>query len=178
LGLAVSKRIVEKMGGNIWLTSQPGMGSKFSFTFTFEEGTLQQSTGESDLQDAVYTGKTILLVEDIEINREIIIAMLEPTGLEIDCAENGEKAVGLFTANPGRYHLIFMDIQMPVMDGITATQQIRNSGAPNAASVPIVALTANAFKEDIDTYLAVQMDDHLSKPMDVARLYELLKKYL
>jgi len=129
-------------------------------------------------ESADFAGKTILLVEDVEINREIVMALLEPTNLSIDCAENGIKAVDAFVSNPKKYDLIFMDIQMPEMDGFTATRMIRDSGVPRAKEVPIVAMTANAFKEDIDKSIESGMNDHLGKPLSYDLVIETLEKYL
>ena len=125
-----------------------------------------------------YTGSLILLAEDVEINREIVLTMLEPMELEIDCAVNGKEAVDLFKAKEDRYALIFMDLQMPEMDGIEATRLIRGIGSKKAADIPIVAMTANVFKEDIEKCLEAGMNDHIGKPLDFAEVMEKLKKYL
>jgi signal transduction histidine kinase/DNA-binding response OmpR family regulator len=125
-----------------------------------------------------FTGRCVLLAEDVEINREIVLALLEPTNLRIDCAENGAEAVKLFSGNPGRYDLILMDVQMPEMDGYEASRQIRGFGAPEAAAVPIVAMTANVFREDIEKCLAAGMNAHLGKPLDAGEMLAALRKYL
>ncbi|MCL2480435.1 MAG: response regulator [Spirochaetaceae bacterium] len=131
-------------------------------------------------QDAVpvFEGKCILLAEDMEINREIILTLLEPTQLEIDCAENGAIAVQMFQEDPKRYDVIFMDLQMPEMDGLTATQNIRAMDIPKAKSIPIIAMTANVFQEDIDKCLEVGMNDHIGKPLDYEKILEKLRYYL
>jgi signal transduction histidine kinase/CheY-like chemotaxis protein len=176
LGLVISQRIIEAMGGHITVTSTPGAGSCFSFTITVPQakGTgeqqwecdgLEVSADDLDLSD-----HTILLVEDVEVNREIAIALLEPTGVSIDTALNGREAVEAVRADPTRYSLILMDIQMPVMDGYEAAQQIRALEAGGARSLPIIAMTANVFKEDVDKCRAVGMDDHVGKPIDVTEL--------
>ena len=128
--------------------------------------------------NGIFIGRRILLAEDVEINREIVQALLEPTGIEIDSAENGAIAVDLFTANPEKYEMIFMDVQMPEMDGYTATQKIRASGVPNAKDIPIVAMTANVFKEDIEKCLAVGMNGHVGKPLDFDEVIDKLRTYL
>ncbi|MDR1701396.1 MAG: response regulator [Sporomusaceae bacterium] len=128
--------------------------------------------------DGIFAGYCVLLAEDVEINRVIVEALLEPTLVKIDCAENGTEAVKMFTAAPEKYQLIFMDVQMPEMDGYEATRQIRASDAPNAKTVPIVAMTANVFKDDIEDCLAAGMNSHLSKPLDVNDLLETMVKYL
>ena len=125
-----------------------------------------------------YPGKCILLVEDIEINREIVKALLEPTLAEIVEVTNGREAVDIFEEHPDRFDLILMDVQMPVMDGYSATQSIRSSGHPQGAGIPILAMTANAFREDIEEALRVRMNGHLSKPLDTAKLYEALDIHL
>ena len=120
----------------------------------------------------------ILLAEDVEINREIVISLLEPTGLRIDCAVNGAEAVNMYCAAPERYDMVFMDIQMPEMDGYEATRKIRAMDDAHAKWVPIVAMTANVFREDIDRCLDAGMDDHVGKPLDLTDVLEKLRKYL
>ena len=127
---------------------------------------------------ASFEGKRVLLVEDVEINREIVIALLEPTKIEIDCAVNGVEAVEIFTSNPLLYDMIFMDIQMPEMDGITATRRIRESGIERAAEIPIVAMTANAFQEDIDNCIEAGMNDHIGKPLAFEKVISTLEQFL
>ncbi len=125
-----------------------------------------------------FPGKQILLVEDIEINREIIKALLEPTGVVITEVEDGAQAVAAFDAEPNRFDLIIMDVQMPVMDGYTATRAIRTSRHRRGALVPIVAMTANAFREDVEKSRQAQMNGHISKPLDEEKLFEELARYL
>jgi signal transduction histidine kinase/DNA-binding response OmpR family regulator len=115
----------------------------------------------------IFAGRRILLVEDVEINREILIALLEPTQLEIDCAENGAQAVQMFSDAPNKYNLIFMDIQMPEMDGYEATKKIRALNTKTAKSIPIIAMTANVFKEDIERCTEAGMNSHIGKPVDI-----------
>jgi CheY-like chemotaxis protein len=125
-----------------------------------------------------FRGYRILLAEDVEINREIVISLLEPTGLEIDCAENGLQAVRLYSENPERIDIIFMDVQMPAMDGYEATRRIRAMDHPLAAKVPIVAMTANVFKEDIERCLQAGMNDHVGKPINLDDVLRALRLYL
>ncbi|MDR1571450.1 MAG: response regulator [Clostridiales Family XIII bacterium] len=125
-----------------------------------------------------FKGRRILLAEDVEINREIVIALLEPTGLDIDCAVNGEEAVRLFCAAPDRYDMIFMDVQMPEMDGYEATRRIRSREAPGARRVPIVAMTANVFREDIERCLESGMDGHVGKPLNLDEVMSRLREFL
>ncbi len=185
LGLPISKRIVELMGGAIWADSEPGEGSTFSFTAQVRrDRSTAAERGEGDAGEETkegpdrFEGCRILLAEDVEINREVVIALLEPTGVSIDCAENGAEAVRLFTASPDRYDLIFMDLQMPEMDGYEATRRIRASGTEKGARIPIVAMTANVFREDIEKCLAAGMNDHVGKPLDMGEVMERLRKYL
>jgi len=119
----------------------------------------------------------IILAEDVEINREIFIALLEQTRISIDVAENGLAAVSMFSENPDKYNLIIMDIQMPEMDGYQATRTIRAMDIPKAKSIPIIAMTANAFKEDIDRCLESGMNDHLAKPIDEKIVIEKIVRY-
>ncbi|MDR2159512.1 MAG: response regulator [Treponema sp.] len=125
-----------------------------------------------------FAGKRMLLAEDVEINREIVISLLEPASLAVDCAENGAQALQVFTDNPEKYDLIFMDVQMPEMDGYEATRRIRASGAPNAKTIPIIAMTANVFREDIEKCLAAGMNAHIGKPLDLDEVLTILRTYL
>ena len=127
---------------------------------------------------ADYSGKRILLVEDIDINREIIKSLLEPSGAKITEVSDGLAAVEIFEADPKKYDLILMDIQMPVMDGYEATRRIRESDAPWGASIPILAMTANAFREDVEQAMEAKMNGHLSKPVDEKKMHSELAKYL
>jgi CheY-like chemotaxis protein len=125
-----------------------------------------------------FTGCRLLLAEDVEINREIVIALLEPTGIEIDCAADGQDALEKFLYEPEGYDLIFMDVQMPNLDGYDATRAIRASGLPGADTIPIVAMTANVFKEDIERCLEAGMDSHIGKPLNMDEVLEKLRKYV
>jgi CheY-like chemotaxis protein len=125
-----------------------------------------------------FEGCRILLAEDVEINREIVHSLLEPTALAIDYAENGVEAVRIFSADPDKYDMIFMDVQMPEMDGYEATRHIRALGTPKALSIPILAMTANVFREDIEKCLAAGMNGHIGKPIDFEDMLAKLRKYL
>jgi len=128
--------------------------------------------------DSIFAGRRIMLVEDMEINREIVLALFEPTMMEIDCAENGAEAVRMFTKAPDKYEFIFMDIQMPEMDGYEATRRIRSIDNPKAKTIPIIAMTANVFKEDIERCLAAGMDGHVGKPINFEEVIKILQSYL
>jgi signal transduction histidine kinase/DNA-binding response OmpR family regulator len=128
---------------------------------------------QSAVKGGELKGCHILLAEDVEINREILLASMEGTGVEIDCAENGLQALRLLSENPVKYDLVFMDVQMPEMDGLEATRVIRKNGN----NIPIVAMTANVFKEDIDKCLEAGMNDHLGKPLDMGNVLEKIRRY-
>jgi len=183
LGLAISKRIVELMGGAIRAESEPGKGSRFIFTLPFEtedaiRGATSPDSQPRDLTPNCFMGHTVLLAEDVDINREIVVTLLEPTGLTVECAEDGEQALRMFRDRPDRYDMIFMDLQMPNLDGINATRRIRELGIPKAKVIPIVAMTANAFQEDIENCLSNGMNDHLGKPLDFTLVLDKLRRYL
>jgi CheY-like chemotaxis protein len=125
-----------------------------------------------------FSGKTLLLAEDIAINREMIIALLEGTGLHIDCAENGKDALAMIEANPHKYDVVMMDMQMPIMDGLEATRRIRALPALHCREMPIIAMTANVFKDDVENCLKAGMNDHIGKPVDLTILLDKLRKYL
>jgi signal transduction histidine kinase len=181
LGLAISKNIVEMMGGNIWIKSAPDKGTTFSFTVRLERGVEEAEERKDKIESSEndsFKGYKILLAEDIEINREIVLSLLEPVSVAIDCAANGAEAVELFRASPEEYDMIFMDVQMPEMDGYEATKLIRALDAPNAKSVPIVAMTANVFREDIEKCAAAGMNDHVGKPINFDEVLSKMRKYL
>jgi signal transduction histidine kinase/DNA-binding response OmpR family regulator len=142
----------------------------------FDNSSKQKETKANMMER--FDGCTILLVDDVEINREIVIALLDSTGLTIDCAENGEEAFQMFAAAPDKYQMIFMDIQMPEMDGYEATRRIRALDMPQAKSIPIVAMTANVFREDIEKSIESGMNDHLGKPLDFEEVLAKLHTYL
>jgi len=137
------------------------------------------SEKQLDNNDAgTFEGRCILLADDVEINREIVVSLLEPTLIKIDCASNGVEAVRMFNEAPDKYDMIFMDVQMPEMDGYEATQRIRVMNNSRAKAIPIVAMTANVFREDIEKCLAAGMNDHIGKPINLAELRQKLDKFI
>jgi signal transduction histidine kinase len=190
LGLAISISIVEVMGGTIRVESEQGKGSAFIFTIQAKKAAAlndainghpgaRNGVIEEKLDiDGIFAGRRILLAEDVEINREIVLTLFEPTRLETDCAENGAEAVRKFNEAPGRYDLIFMDIQMPEMDGYEATRRIRALDTPKAKSIPIIAMTANVFREDVEKCIEAGMNNHVGKPLNFDEVLEKLKTYL
>ena len=171
LSLAISKHIVEMMGGRIWVESELEKGSKFSFS-------VKLRIKAPDACSTSFEGKTMLLVDDVEINREIVIAMLEDTLVQIECAVNGRDALEIFSSAPGKFDIIIMDINMPEMDGVEASRRIRALTAPEGALIPIIAMTANVLPDEVDKYLAAGINDHIGKPVDFNRLSRILNKYL
>jgi len=176
LGLTISKQLVELMDGKIWIETKEGIGSIFGFELTLPKAknniTTQNKTETTQEEMQTLKGSKILLVEDNPINQEIIIGLLENSGIIIDIANNGKEGVELFNKN--NYELILMDLQMPIMDGYEATRIIREINN----EIPIIALTANAMKEDIKRTQEAGMNEHLNKPIDVEKLYETLLKYV
>lgn len=183
LGMAITQNIIHMMDGEIIVESEEGKGSKFTITLFLKlqdkHNTLTDGSLPSPVPVADYADKRLLLVEDNEINREIAIEILGMTGIQIEEAHNGEEAVHKFSASePGYYNVILMDVQMPVMNGYEATAAIRSLDRQDARTIPVIAMTANAFAEDIADSKNAGMDEHLAKPMDVTKLNEILKKYL
>jgi len=138
----------------------------------------KQEEEEAAGDDGIFKGYKVLLAEDVEINREIVGALLEPTLIEMDFAENGAEAVAKFEKSPEDYDLILMDVQMPEMDGYEATRRIRTSAHACAKTIPVIAMTANVFKEDVEKCLEVGMNSHIGKPLDIEELINTLRKYL
>jgi len=210
LGLIISKHIVERMGGAIWVESRLGEGARFAFSVQAERGSKQNEPlllprfSKGDIKALIvdddpdtlecfldisseakpveetfsFVGRRLLLAEDIEINREIVLTMLEPTMLIIDCAENGAEAVRKFEKNPDRYDMILMDVEMPEMNGYEATRRIRSLDAGKAKSIPIVAMTANVFREDIKKCLEAGMNGHLGKPFKTNDVLRVIHEHL
>jgi CheY-like chemotaxis protein len=180
LGLVISKSIVQLFGGDIEVKSRVGEGSEFYFELALEE-TAAEYNEEVAVKDSagMLKGMRALLADDVAINRIIAGSILEETGIEIDEVEDGVQAVECFkNSAPGYYNIIYMDIQMPNMDGYEATVKIRGLDRADAQTVPIVALTANAFKEDIDRAISSGMNAHLAKPMEPEKALEVTLRLL
>ena len=168
LGLAISRRIVRMMDSDIKLESEPGKGSSFSFSVKFQPVSGEKTTVTSRPEEISFPGKRILVVEDNELNMEIICTILENYGIETEQAVNGKEAVRRMEESvPGYYDMIFMDIMMPEMDGLEATRTIRNLDREDCKKIPIYAMSANAFDEDVKRSLASGMNGHLSKPVNL-----------
>jgi len=197
LGLSIARGIVSALDGRIWVESAIGKGASFFFEIkaktggaalpvspvAMSDGAVAQEERNGELGGmssdvAYFAGRRVLVAEDVEINREVVSALLEDTGLEIVFAYDGAEAVAKFSAAPGEYDAILMDIHMPDVDGYEATKRIRSSGLQRADVVPIIAMTANIFREDIERCLAVGMNSHLGKPINIDKLVAELKKYL
>ena len=182
LGLTISKDIIEMMGGKIWIDSELGRGAVFSFIVPLKRVVQKAPLAiEKDADPDIiqsFEGFRILLAEDIAINREIVMTLLEPTLLKIDCAANGQEAVRTYCEAAEEYDMIFMDIQMPEMDGYEATRRIRALGTENSKTIPIIAMTANVFKEDIEKCLDAGMDGHIGKPIDLDEVMQILREHL
>ena len=188
LGMAIAKNIVDMMGGTIQVESEVGKGTEFTVAFECkiagaavkqepapEPGDLIKSENQKPQTESKrsYKGKKALLVEDNELNREIATAILEEIGLDVDIAEDGTDAVNMMSSAEGRkYDLIFMDIQMPKMDGYTATREIRTLDDLKCANIPIIAMTANAFEEDRKKAIKAGMNGHIAKPISADAILE------
>lgn len=179
LGLAISRRIVRMMDSDIKLESEPGKGSTFSFNVKLQPVSCEKTTVTSQPEEIRFPGKRILVVEDNELNMEIICTILENYGIETEQAVNGKEAVRRMEESvPGHYDMIFMDIMMPEMDGLEATRTIRNLDREDCKKIPIYAMSANDFDEDVKRSLASGMNGHLSKPVNLQVLEKTLRKEL
>ena len=189
LGLAITSNLVQMMNGTIQVESELNKGTRFIVTIFLRlarEKNESDST-ESSVQPRAYdgfpAGMRVLLVEDNDLNREIAEELLTACGLEVECAANGQEAVDSFYAGePGTFALILMDIQMPVLDGYGATRAIRglaeNGQRPDAAEIPIIALTANAFADDAYRAKKAGMNEHVSKPLEIKHLLEVMHRWV
>ena len=191
LGMAITKGLVEMMHGDIFVESEKGVGTEFTVMITLIQS--ERSTKSKDEANAFskkqdnissinqtdLTGKHILLAEDMPVNAEIIMEVLKMKGIEVDHAENGQIVVEKFNSQPENYYdAILMDMQMPIMNGLEAAKQIRNSNHKDSKTIPIIALTANAFDEDVQRSIQAGMNDHLSKPIDPETIYRTLENLI
>ena len=184
LGLAIVKNIVDYKGGTISVASKPGEGTTFTVTLplhfdTAAEHPVEKPTHTFGSADFDFSGKSLQLAEDHPINQKVAELILEKTGAAVTIVENGLQCTELFTGSAkGSFDAILMDIQMPVMNGYEAAQAIRSSTHPQSATIPIIAMTANAFAEDIKNALSAGMNAHIAKPIDPQKLYETLAAYI
>lgn len=187
LGLSITNNLVNMMNGTIHVQSEEGKGSIFTVGLSFQIADTETSAENTDADQTrkiknsgedIFSGMSMILAEDNEMNREIVKEILKDTGLNIICAENGREALDIFEKSPdGTYQLILMDIQMPVMDGYEAARRIRTCGHSQARKIPIIACSADAFTEDVNKALAAGMNDHISKPIDYEKLCHILNQY-
>jgi signal transduction histidine kinase/ActR/RegA family two-component response regulator len=178
LGLVISRNIVRMMGGDITVTSQLGKGSVFTFELMFE-CTESREVPDTEYRFPDLTGKHLLLVDDVDVNRFVVAAMIEETHIEITEVADGNEAVEEVAKSPeGYFDIIFMDTRMPVMDGYEAARQIRALQRSDVKTVPIISMSANAFREDIEAAYGAGMNDYLLKPVELGRLAEVISGYL
>ena len=182
LGMAITKNFTDLMNGKISVKTAKGKGTEFILNFNFaiiDKIEVEEEKISAESQEIDFTQKKLLLVEDIEVNREIALMVLEEFGFQVDYAVNGQDAVEKFSkSKPGDFDAILMDIQMPVMNGYEATKKIRALENSELAKIPIIAMTANAFSEDVENAKAAGMNAHIAKPLDVPKMIETLKEIL
>ena len=180
LGLAICKQLVDRLGGTLDFTSSKGNGSEFWVVLDFEQDKAAlQRQAEVPAQAVDFSGKYVLLAEDNHINCEIVKRLLTRRGLTVETAENGQIALNKFMMNaPRTYDLILMDVRMPYMDGLKAARMIRASGKSDAKTIPIMAMTANAYDEDIQQSMEAGMNAHLVKPVEPSELYRAVQRAL
>ena len=179
LGMSIVKKLVDQMKGTIKVDSQVGRGSVFQIILPIQIEEVQNTQPAEEERSARsdIAGMRVLLVEDNEINCEIVEFMLEEAGASVVTANDGKKAVDVFSASrPGTFDCVLMDLMMPVMSGYEATRVIRSLPRPDAGSVPIIALSANAFDEDIAMAKDAGMDEHLAKPVDIRKMFRVMNR--
>ena len=177
LGLSLVKEMVQQMNGSIACESCENQGTTFTVTIPLQVDTNYHEPQNKQLPQMELAGKRVLLVEDNALNREIVQYVLEEDGVTVETAENGRTALEKFAqSQPGYYDLVIMDVMMPVMDGLTATRSIRALDRPDAKTVPIIGMSANAFRDDVEQGLAAGMTDYLSKPLDLQKARQAFAK--
>ncbi|MGN0613988.1 MAG: ATP-binding protein, partial [Porcipelethomonas sp.] len=179
LGMSITKNLIEAMGGSISVESVLDKGSTFTVTIPFKINFSPVSKEEeTNMENCSIEGMNLLLVEDNDLNMEIAQFILEDAGAYVTCAVNGQEAVDMFLdSRPGTYDAILMDIMMPVLDGNEATRKIRASDKSDALTVPIIAMTANAFAEDVKKAKESGMNEHLAKPLDTKKMITVISRY-
>ena len=179
LGMAIVKGLVDEMHGTIEVTSKEGIGSTFDITLPFEISEESVDTQREEVPEAgSIRGIHLLIAEDNELNAEIIETLLEDEGAEITIARDGQEAVELFKINPqGTFDAILMDVMMPYMNGLEATRIIRSLDRADAEKIPIIAMTANAFEEDVKKCIEAGMNAHLSKPLQMDKVIAVIYQY-
>jgi CheY-like chemotaxis protein len=181
LGLAITKNILLAMGSKIELNSIKDIGSEFYFNLHLrmnEQDNVKEQGDEIDYSGH-FSSKRVLLVDDVQLNIEVAAFILEDVGFIVESATNGQEALDMFLAAPeGNYDIIIMDIQMPIMDGIETTIKLRGSKLPHAKTIPIIAMTANAFDDDLKSYIASGMDGCITKPIQVDEMLKLIKNLI
>ena len=190
LGMAITKNIVDMLNGKIEVDSEKGVGSTFTVTISLKTADGRETAEEvvqspeevqtqAEVESEDLTGKRILIAEDMLVNADILKDILLMRFIESERAENGQVAVDMFSKSaPGYYDAILMDIRMPIMNGLQATETIRALDRPDAKTIPIIAVTANAFEEDVQRSLQAGMNAHLSKPVAAERLFETLETFI
>ena len=180
LGMAITKRYVEMMGGSIQVDSKKGQGTTFVVGIPMEVTKVPKQAILGEVEEFSLEGVHVLLAEDNDLNAEIAMLQLEKQGMVVKRVENGQEAVETFADQPaGSFDVILMDIMMPLMNGYEATKAIRSmESRPDAAKIPIIAMTANAFAEDVEAAHAAGMDAHLAKPIDMKEVLQTLRRCL
>lgn len=181
LGLSIAKQLVEKMGGDVRIQSQRDVGTRVEIDLSFDvDQSYEAAARQTEQEERIdLTGVRVLLVEDNDLNMECARFTLEQVGMEVTSAWNGQEAVDAFAqSDPGQFDLILMDVMMPVLDGLGATRAIRAMDLPDASAVPIFAMTANAFPEDMALSRHAGMNEHLSKPLRENELLKTIRRYV
>uniref|UniRef100_UPI0025C24467 ATP-binding response regulator n=1 Tax=Frisingicoccus sp. TaxID=1918627 RepID=UPI0025C24467 len=178
LGMSIAKALIEQMGGTLEVSSELNVGSRFVVTIPFELADESEVVKIEKDADVSIKGMHILLAEDNELNREIAETLLREEGAQVTSVVNGREAVDAVANNdPDTFDLVLMDVMMPVMDGHEATRQIRQMGRPDAETLPVVAMTANAFAEDIQKSFDAGMNGHITKPLEIDKMMRIIAKY-